>query len=65
VERLRVGRRNTYTVNRDRMMRHRAQVDHDIGELIDLLEPDHPVEAQALSRSESALPDERAGEQMH
>src|SRR5262245_47176308 len=38
VERSRVGRRNTYTVNREIAMRHAAQVGHEIGELLDLLE---------------------------
>ena len=39
VERTRIGRRNHYTINRDRTMRHTAQLDHDIGGLLDLLEP--------------------------
>ena len=33
----RVGRRNHYVVNRDVAMRHPAQTDHEIGELLDLL----------------------------
>jgi predicted ArsR family transcriptional regulator len=37
VESTRVGRRNRYTVNRDVTMRHPAQHDHEIGELLDLL----------------------------
>jgi DNA-binding IclR family transcriptional regulator len=46
VERRRVGRRNHYTINRDHAMRHHAQLGHQIGELLDLLElarpPDRP-----------------------
>jgi DNA-binding IclR family transcriptional regulator len=38
VERDRVGRRNRYTVNRKRAMRHDAQLGHQIGPLLDLLE---------------------------
>ena len=38
VERVRVGRRNHYTVNRDVAMRHPAQNDQEIGALLDLLE---------------------------
>ena len=37
VERARAGRRNTYTVDRERMMRHDAQDGHEIGDLLDLL----------------------------
>ena len=40
VGRTRVGRRNRYSVNRSAQMRHRAQLGHEIGELLDLLEPD-------------------------
>jgi predicted transcriptional regulator len=40
VERSRVGRRNSYTIHREGMMRHSAQVDHEIGELLDLLDVD-------------------------
>jgi DNA-binding MarR family transcriptional regulator len=40
VRRERIGRRNRYVVNRDRKMRHPAQVDHQIGELLDLLRSD-------------------------
>jgi predicted transcriptional regulator len=39
VESERVGRRNQYTVNADITMRHPAQEGHEIGELLDLLEP--------------------------
>ena len=38
VVRKRVGRRNQYTVNRDREMRHDAQLGHQIGPLLDLLD---------------------------
>ena len=37
VQRVREGRRNVYTVDRERMMRHDAQLGHEIGELLDLL----------------------------
>jgi DNA-binding IclR family transcriptional regulator len=37
VERHRVGRRSNYTINRERAMRHPAQENHDVGELLDLL----------------------------
>jgi DNA-binding IclR family transcriptional regulator len=40
VTRERVGRRNRYTVNGELPMRHRAQLEHDIGELLDLLRID-------------------------
>jgi len=39
VDRIRVGRRNHYEVDRNRPMRHDAQHGHRIGELLDLLEP--------------------------
>jgi DNA-binding MarR family transcriptional regulator len=42
VERERVGRRNRYVINRKGRMRHRAQHEHEIGELLDLLELDEP-----------------------
>src|SRR5215471_14320264 len=38
LERSRVGRRNHYTVNREHAMRHVAQLGHQIGGLLDLLE---------------------------
>lgn len=38
VQRERVGRRNRYVINRGVRMRHEAQHDHEIGELLDLLE---------------------------
>ena len=37
VERVRVGRRNRYRVNRERTMRHAAQAGLEIGGLLDLL----------------------------
>jgi predicted transcriptional regulator len=37
VERVRVGRRNRYRVNREQTMRHAAQAGLEIGGLIDLL----------------------------
>ena len=37
VTRTRVGRRNHYTIDRSVPMRHRSQLDHEIGELLDLL----------------------------
>jgi DNA-binding MarR family transcriptional regulator len=37
VERERVGRRNRYTVNGVTAMRHAAQQEHEIGELLELL----------------------------
>ena len=38
VKRERVGRRSRYSLDRERKMRHPSQFDHDIGELLDLLE---------------------------
>ena len=38
VTRRRTGRRNTYTVNRDREMRHPAQLGYKVGPLLDLLQ---------------------------
>lgn len=38
IERERVGRRNRYLVNPDIKMRHDAQADHEVGELLNLLE---------------------------
>jgi predicted ArsR family transcriptional regulator len=42
VERERVGRRNRFLLNRVRTMRHPAQFEHEIGELLDLLELEEP-----------------------
>ena len=43
IKRLRVGRRNHYTVNPKVEMRHAAQEGRPIGELLDLLEPQEPA----------------------
>jgi DNA-binding MarR family transcriptional regulator len=45
VTRERVGRRSRYTLNREARMRHPAQFDHEIGEMLDLLELDEPGKA--------------------
>jgi len=45
VQRVRVGRRNRYTVDRGHAMRHTAQVGHEIGTLIDVLGHDGPAAA--------------------
>jgi DNA-binding IclR family transcriptional regulator len=37
VTRVRVGRRNRYQIDREVRMRHPAQVEHEVGELLDLL----------------------------
>lgn len=37
VQRERIGRRNRYLIDREVHMRHEAQRDHEIGELLDLL----------------------------
>ncbi|HEY1366741.1 MAG TPA: helix-turn-helix domain-containing protein [Gaiellaceae bacterium] len=42
VERVRVGRRNQYTINRSGAMRHSAQFGQEIGGLLDLLDHDEP-----------------------
>jgi DNA-binding IclR family transcriptional regulator len=42
VDRVRVGRRNEYTIKRDREMRHEAQLGHQIGGLLDLLDLNEP-----------------------
>jgi predicted transcriptional regulator len=46
VTRQRIGRRNQYTIVRNVPMRHRAQLDHEIGELLDVLslEPERSAE---------------------
>jgi DNA-binding MarR family transcriptional regulator len=43
VTRERVGRRNRYRVNPDVRMRHPAQREHAIGELLELLKSEEPV----------------------
>ena len=40
VQREKIGRRNRYVINRERHMRHEAQHDHEIGDLLDLLKLD-------------------------
>lgn len=41
VRRTHIGRRNRYTINRRNRMRHPAQMEHEVGELLDLLaDPD-------------------------
>lgn len=40
IECTRIGRRNHYTVNRSIKMRHPAQDNHEIGELLDVLTRD-------------------------
>jgi DNA-binding IclR family transcriptional regulator len=42
VTRTRVGRRNHYALDRSLRMRHPSQLDHEIGELLDLLRLDDP-----------------------
>jgi hypothetical protein len=46
VARERVGRRSRYTLNRNGKMRHPSQEDHQVGELLEVLEldtrPDQP-----------------------
>jgi predicted ArsR family transcriptional regulator len=54
VERERVGRRNRYTLNRDRAMRHETQLGHEIGELLDLLAFDTPDGPRAGSSAGQA-----------
>jgi DNA-binding MarR family transcriptional regulator len=51
VERERVGRRNRYVVNTRRRMRHPEQLEHEIGELLEVLrsEPREPRAAEAAS----------------
>ena len=41
----RVGRRSSYRLNREAKMRHPAQFEHEIGEMLDLLELDEPDKA--------------------
>ena len=45
IKRLRIGRRNHYTVNPKAEMRHAAQEGRPIGQLLDLLEPRDQAEA--------------------
>jgi DNA-binding MarR family transcriptional regulator len=45
IESTRIGRRNQYTVNRRVKMRHPAQIDREIGDLLDLLRLEEPEES--------------------
>jgi DNA-binding MarR family transcriptional regulator len=49
LEREKIGRRNRYQLKSDRKMRHAAQANYEIGELIHLFEPQaaEPSEARA------------------
>jgi len=42
VKTVRVGRRNSYTVNREHAMRHTAQLGYEIGALLEALTTDAP-----------------------
>jgi predicted transcriptional regulator len=44
VYREREGRRNHYVLDRSVPMRHPSQLDHEIGDLLDLLQPDERLE---------------------
>ena len=44
VKRDRQGRRSRYTLDRELRMRHPSQFDHEIGELLDLLELEEPTD---------------------
>jgi DNA-binding Lrp family transcriptional regulator len=43
VERIRVGRRNTYRVDAGQPLRHPLEHGHDIGVLLEALTQDHPA----------------------
>jgi DNA-binding IclR family transcriptional regulator len=45
VKTARVGRRNSYTVDREHAMRHSAQLGHEIGALLEALSNDAPSDA--------------------
>jgi DNA-binding transcriptional regulator PaaX len=47
VEREKVGRRNRYHLNTELKMRHAAQANHEVGELLHLLEPPGAGESEA------------------
>ena len=47
VSRQREGRRNRYVLNLSVPMRHPSQVDHEIGELVDVLRLDDSSESEA------------------
>jgi predicted transcriptional regulator len=48
VTRTRIGRRNRYEIDRSAHMRHRSQLDHEVGDLLDLLR----LEAQGDARGD-------------
>jgi DNA-binding MarR family transcriptional regulator len=48
IERERVGRRNRYTLNRERTMRHATEQEQQIGGLLDLLAHNHADEDATL-----------------
>jgi DNA-binding MarR family transcriptional regulator len=50
VERQKVGRRNRYHLNTDLKMRHAAQANHEIGELLHLFEPQGAGESKARGK---------------
>ena len=50
VEREKVGRRNRYHLNDDTKMRHAAQANHEIGELLHLLALPTPERDEAQAR---------------
>jgi DNA-binding MarR family transcriptional regulator len=50
VEREKVGRRNRYHLNTDLKMRHAAQANHEIGELLHLLERPPAGESKARGK---------------
>ena len=50
VAREREGRRNRYALNRKVPMRHPSQVDHQIGELLDLLRLDDAADSRSAAR---------------
>jgi predicted ArsR family transcriptional regulator len=56
VQREREGRRNAYTIDRERMMRHKAQIGHEIGDLLDLLAGDTVAAPETGQRADGASP---------
>jgi DNA-binding MarR family transcriptional regulator len=51
VEREKVGRRNRYHLNTDLKMRHEAQANHEIGELLRLFQPSATEESGARANT--------------
>jgi predicted transcriptional regulator len=49
VETVRVGRRNTYTVDREHAMRHTAQLGYEIGTLLEALTDKHQSDPRRAS----------------